>query len=126
MKHSFIGKIIASLLCLISVQACTSTTPSTDSVEASLEWLEKTDATIEAQKALQRKDFRLLGLTMRKTVIPGIPPEKQSSYELHCGVRYLDGISDAVRSETHLKLMQKAYNFAAEYNQQIQQYCLPE
>lgn len=88
-----------------------------------LQWLDAADPQTDAQQALKRGDYRLLGLAMRSVNIPGVEKEETLKYEMKCGVQLIDGISDVVRSNEHLRLMQKARSYALQYNATIKTRC---
>lgn len=72
--------------------------------------------------SLARQDYRLIARAGRGEVAPGIPAEAQADAKARCGVRYLDGLGDVIKSgqkEEHAKL--SAY--AAEYNQRMLAHC---
>jgi hypothetical protein len=46
-------------------------------------------------------------------------------YEEQCGVQLIEGVSDVVRSDEHLRLMQKARSYALQYNAIIKVHCQP-
>ena len=80
---------------------------------------------MDAQQALKKGDFRLLGLATRSVNIPGVTKQDSLKYELKCGVQLIDGISDVIRSDEHLRLMQKARSYALKYNAIIKTRCQP-
>ena len=41
-----------------------------------------------------------------------------------CGIRYLEGSTDTVYGETHLKLIQRAAEYAAAYNKIVIEQCM--
>ncbi len=93
--------------------------------ERKLLWVEDANPQQDAEDALQRNDFRLLGLPQRSVSIPGVPLEKMQQYEIKCGVRLVDGFSDVVRSNEHLRLMKAVHQYALQYNAIIKQRCIP-
>lgn len=92
----------------------------------SLLWLQKADAAKDAQQGLARGDKRLLAMATRGSRIPGIAPELVSKAKSVCGVRYLPGSTDTVMGKTHLKLLQAAEGYAADYNRIMVEQCLQE
>lgn len=83
------------------------------------------DPEADALAALEKRDFRFMALSLRGTVIPGIDPAKTRRYELRCGVIFMQGISDAVRSQEQLEMMKKAHTYATKYNAVIKERCIP-
>jgi len=101
-------------------------TPQEKSAVESLLWLQQANAAKDAQAGLARGDKRLLAMAMRGSQIPGIAPELVSKAKSVCGVRYLPGSTDTVMGETHLKLLQAAEGYAADYNRIMVEHCLAE
>ena len=81
-----------------------------------LQWLDAADPQTDAKQALKKGDLRLLGLATRSVEIPGVVKEESLKYEQKCGVQLIEGISNVVRSNEHLRLMQKARSYALKYN----------
>lgn len=86
---------------------------------SALIWVEKADATRDAEAAIARGDKALLGLATRGTRIPGIEPEDQDAAIKQCGIRLLDGTGDAIFGDRQLKLLQKVQQYAETYNRII-------
>ena len=99
--------------------------PPIDPYVQKLQWLDAADPQADANHAVKQKDFRLLGMAMRNVSIPGIDQDEQLKYEEACGVQLIEGISDVVRSDEHLRLMQKARSYALHYNAIIKTHCQP-
>jgi hypothetical protein len=112
--------VLAGFL-LVTITACASTPK--DPYVQKLQWLDAADPQTDAQQALKKGDFRLLGLAARSVNIPGVSQEETLAYEEKCGVQLIDGISDVVRSDEHLRLMQKARSYALSYNAIIKTQC---
>jgi len=93
--------------------------------ENKLQWVKDADAELDAKQALQKGDFRLMAMAQRGIVIPGVDQALSEQYELKCGIRLIDGVTDTVRGEEHLKLMQKAHSYAKQYNEIIKSRCIP-
>jgi hypothetical protein len=92
-------------------------------VEA-LSWLQDADAARDAAEARQQGDLRLLALAVRAPNLPGVPAEATARVERDCGIRYLEGTTDMVRGDNHLKLLQQARDYAAAYNRLMLEACL--
>jgi hypothetical protein len=129
-----VKKLLLSLLSLVFFSACqeinsidmSKVTPKEQSAVDSLLWLKQADAQTDAQQGLSRGDKRLLAMATRGTQLPGIKPELVSKAKSVCGVRYLPGSTDTVMGETHLKLLQIAEDYAADYNRIMITHCLGE
>ena len=120
MKHL----ALISFFALI-ITACAGQSGHIDPYVQKLQWLEAADPQTDAQQALKKGDFRLLGLATRNVHIPGVEQGETLKYELKCGVQLIEGISDVVRSDEHLRLMQKARSYALQYNAIIKIRCQP-
>ncbi len=126
-------KLLPSLLCLLLLTACqegttvdmSQVTPEEQSAVESLLWLQKADAAKDARLGLERGDKRLLAMATRGSHLPGVAPELASKAKSVCGVRYLPGSTDTVMGQTHLKLLQAAEGYAADYNRIMIEHCLP-
>ncbi len=115
-------KILTALLIAASVNGCAT---AMNEQEQALKWVETADGRSDAQAALQKNDFRLMAIAQRSTVIPGVKASLARQYELHCGVKFLPGAGDAINSKEQLRLMEKAYEYAGQYNEIIKQRCIP-
>jgi ABC-type uncharacterized transport system auxiliary subunit len=115
--------ITASLIVLLA--GCASTAEPLDPYVQQLQWLDAADPQADANQAVKQNDLRLLGLATRSVNIPGIKKENILKYEERCGVQLIEGISDVVRSDEHLRLMQKARSYALKYNAIIKVHCQP-
>jgi len=119
-------KTILFTLSLIAFLTGCSTTGSTlDPYVQKLQWLDAADPQNDAKQAIKVGDLRLLGLATRDINIPGVSKEESYKYEQACGVQLIDGVSDVVRSDEHLRLMQKARSYALKYNAMIKTVCNP-
>jgi hypothetical protein len=105
--------------------ACATSSNTIDPYVQKLQWLDAADPQADANQAVKQNDLRLLGLATRSVNIPGIKPEDILKYEEQCGVQLIEGISDVVRSDEHLRLMQKARSYALQYNAIIKIHCQP-
>ncbi len=127
-------KFLPPLLSLLLLTACqegsnvdmSQVTPKEKSAVESLLWLQKADAAKDARQGVERGDKRLLAMATRGGHIPGIAPELVSKAKSVCGVRYLSGSTDTVMGQTHMKLIQAATGYAADYNRIMIEHCLQE
>jgi hypothetical protein len=113
--------LAASLIALMP--GCASTAEPLDPYVQQLQWLDAADPQADANQAVKQNDLRLLGLATRSVNIPGIKKDNMLKYEEVCGVQLIEGISDVVRSDEHLRLMQKARSYALRYNAIIKLHC---
>ena len=113
-----------SLLLIVITSGCAS-----DSLlnkhEQKLQWVQTADAQKDAEAALKKNDFRLMALAQRSTVIPGVDVKQGMKYELRCGVKFVEGVTDIVTSDEHLRLMKLAHSYALQYNAMIKTRCHP-
>ena len=116
--------LLATSLFLV-LNACSTSSKALDPYVQKLQWLDAADPQTDAQQAIKMGDLRLLGLAMRSLTIPGVEVDQIYVYEQKCGVQLIDGISDVVRSDEHLRLMQKARSYALKYNDIIKKACKP-
>ncbi len=113
------------MIALCGLLVACATTSNIDPYVQKLQWLDAADPQADANQAVKQNDLRLLGLATRSVVIPGLVEENILKYEEHCGVQLIEGISDVVRSDEHLRLMQKARSYALQYNAIIKIHCQP-
>ncbi|MBA1444677.1 MAG: hypothetical protein M3H12_04045 [Chromatiales bacterium] len=90
----------------------------------SLTWLKNADAATDADTAIKRGDHRLIAMATRNPTLPGVPVESSSKAKSVCGIRYLEGSTDAVVSDLHLQLLQAAQEYAEQYNHIMLKRCL--
>lgn len=124
MPFSSVYRIPVILLCML-LGACASASNQIDPYEQKLQWLDSADPQADANQAIKQNDLRLLGLAIRSVNIPGVKKEDMLKYEEACGVQLIEGVSDVVRSDEHLRLMQKARSYALQYNAIIKTRCHP-
>jgi hypothetical protein len=116
--------VIIVVSCFL-LPGCATSSGQIDPYVQKLQWLDAADPQADAEQAVKQSDFRLLGLATRSVNIPGITREQSLKYEERCGVQLIEGISDVVRSDEHLRLMQKARSYALKYNAIIKTHCQP-
>ena len=116
--------VVIAVSCLLLASCATSSSEIEPYVQK-LQWLDAADPQADANQAIKKNDFRLLGLATRSVNIPGISKELSLKYEESCGVQLIEGVSDVVRSDEHLRLMQKARSYALKYNAIVKTHCQP-
>jgi len=116
--------VVIAVSCLLLASCATSSSEIEPYVQK-LQWLDAADPQADANQAVKKNDFRLLGLATRTVNIPGISKEDSLKYEESCGVQLIEGVSDVVRSDEHLRLMQKARSYALKYNAIVKTHCQP-
>ena len=122
MKKIIPTPVLLALLGLL-LTACASAQNPIDPYVQKLQWLDSADPQADANQAIKQNDLRLLGLATRSVVIPGVEEDDDIQYEEACGLQLIEGISDVVRSDEHLRLMQKARSYALQYNEIIMPHC---
>ena len=93
--------------------------------EKKLQWVQTANAQDDAQSALAKNDFRLMAMAQRSTVIPGVDVTQSMKYELRCGIKFMDGVTDVITTDEHLRLMKLAHSYALQYNAIIKTRCNP-
>ena len=125
LKRTFkLFPVLVLAFCGLTTACATSSQP-IDPYVQKLQWLDAADPQADANQAIKKNDLRLLGLATRSVNIPGISKADTLKYEEQCGVQLIEGISDVVRSDEHLRLMQKARSYALKYNAVIKTHCKP-
>ena len=81
-----------------------------------LRWVEKADAVADANTAIEKKDFRFLGIAGYTITFPGIPQEKQQELTNKYGSIIIEGTGDVVEGEEHIRLISLAKAYAETYN----------
>ncbi len=121
----FLANFPVLIIAIIGLLGACAASPPIDPYVQKLQWLNAADPQADAQEAIRQNDLRLLGLATRSVNIPGVDKAQTLAYEQACGVHLIEGISDVVRSDEHLRLMQKARSYALQYNAIIKLHCQP-
>ncbi len=116
------NRIFGTLLLAVTLNGCAS---AMNDPASGLQWVETANPVADAQAALAKGDFRFMGIARRSTVIPGVDTDKMRQYELHCGVKFIEGAGDTIRDQEQLRLMKRAFEYAGRYNQIIAGRCQP-
>jgi hypothetical protein len=109
---------------------CSSTTPKGQQTSAMTEsypqfnWLQHADSEKDALAAIARKDYRLLAISGRGNMLPGVKPELAEQAKKQCKERFMDGMGDTLRDKEHRKLWKKGRDYAVAYNTIILKSCL--
>lgn len=81
-------------------------------------WIEKANAQVDALKAFNEGNYKYMAITGYAYVVPGLEGTDQLR-ALREGFTYIEGTSDAICTERHMRLNQIALEYAAEYNKLI-------
>ncbi len=79
---------------------------------------------LDAQKSIEERDFRLYQLPVRGNVLPGININEREKAAALCGVKIIEGGSDFIRNDTEKEKQQQLYIYASEYNKKMYIECL--
>lgn len=83
------------------------------------------DVTKEVQKDINEDRLQLYVMHNRGgTIIPGISEDTKSRLSSVCEQVVLQDAGDVVYSQTHLKYMTLAFDYATEYNKQMESLCI--
>jgi hypothetical protein len=74
--------------------------------------------------AISNQDYRLYGLTGRRTVIPGFESENFSQIKERCGVKLLSGTGDVLKTNKDRVERRENYQFALKINKRLYALCL--
>jgi len=81
-----------------------------------LQWVEKADPLADAKKAVDRREFTLLGVDGYTWTIPGIEDSKKFELRKKYGLKIIEGTSDVVQGEEQKRLQGLATEYAKKYN----------
>ncbi len=117
-------KNLITLIAMVAVMTgCVFDTSTLSKSEQKLQWVKDANPQQDAQKAIAAGDLRMMGLVQRSILIPGVALDKINHYQQKCGVKLIDGVSDTVLNNNHLKLMKMAHQYALQYNAIIKLHC---
>jgi len=84
---------------------------------------EESEPVKDAHTAIEMGDYRLLMLSGRLPLMPGVNTGNIKDWQEECGIRYLGGTGDVVKSDDESKQRRRKVSYATEYNQIILEYC---
>ena len=87
-----------------------------------LVWVEIAEVNKDIQRAAAKSDYRLLAFSGRRVTIPGVESTEKDSAQRLCGVDYLRG-GGAVDTDADRILLNKAFDYAFEYNREMLKHC---
>ncbi|MEW8508166.1 MAG: glutamyl-tRNA amidotransferase [Candidatus Thiodiazotropha sp.] len=120
----FVGALLFSACQELEKIDMSQLSPEEKKAVESLLWVEDANPDKQAAEALEKGDKRLMAMASRATMLPGIEPELHSKAKSICGIRYLEGSTDTVFGEIHLRYIQRASEFAAIYNRIVVDRCM--
>jgi len=74
--------------------------------------------------AISNQDYRLYGLTGRRTVLPGFESEDFSQIKKRCGVKLMSGTGDVLKTNKDRAERRENYQFALKVNKKLYALCL--
>ncbi|NQZ07902.1 MAG: hypothetical protein HRT35_12135 [Algicola sp.] len=129
MKRLFGTKAIKSgywLWLMPLLSCCASTKPTSDQLPKELKllsWVMYADSDKDAAEAIKIDDHRLLALSVRGAILPGISVEESDKVKQQCRFRYLTGMGDTIVNSEHRRWWRTGYNYAERYNKIMVKYC---
>jgi hypothetical protein len=121
---SFFLKFLAASTMLITVGCATTenqaASGSNQTNALNLIEVKNADPAADLNSAIQRKDFRFVGVMGYVLEVPGL--RQDNSFVKFYGIKIVKGTSDAIRSDRDAKLQSRAQNYAAKYNTLLKQY----
>ncbi len=105
---------------------CTSTKPTSDQLPKELKllsWVMYADSDKDTAQAIKNEDHRLLALSVRGAILPGVSTEETDKVKQQCRFRYLTGMEDKIVDSEHRRWWRTGYNYAERYNKIMLQYC---
>lgn len=88
-------------------------------------WLQGADSKVDAEAAVAKKDFRLLAVSGRGLMIPGIAVEDREAAKNKCGIRYMEGMGDVIQPDPEFrKWRKKGSEYAKAYNAIVHKHCM--
>jgi hypothetical protein len=112
---------IALGFCILSLVACSGTTKQSAAEIPHYEELRRLKvekAANEARKSLESGDSRLLAVEGYAIDVPGVE-EDWTKTQATCGIKVIEGTSDAINSPQQKQLIDNARAYAERYNQSI-------
>jgi len=125
----FIGAMIVSCVRPIRVEPLTWTPPVAPSdttayarfLRAQLDSVRAANPTADAEAALARGDYRLVGIQGYSLQVPGLNPRDWERYGSTYGFRVVAGTDEITRSNDQWALQGAAYRYAQAYNRLVLQ-----
>ena len=90
---------------------------------AQLSWVENWNMEQALEHARAEGDHRLMAFTQRSRAVPGVAAQEIAHLEKRCGLKYMPGTGDVIRSPQQLEKLNKAREIAMAYNQAVLKLC---
>ena len=89
-----------------------------------LKWLADANPDKDAKSAIAAKDFRLLAISGRGLMLPGITESDKEKAKQQCGIRYMEGMGDVIKDKQYKQWWDKGKQYAQSYNTLVSAYCV--
>ena len=110
-----VGLAVALLFTLDSPSADRSPRRSEDPYDRQARKLESADVEAEVSTAIAMGDCRFVGVYGLGLSVPGVP-DYHERYKATHGLRIIENTSDAIESDSHMRLQRAARAYAKRYN----------
>lgn len=90
---------------------------------AQFNWLLTADAAKDAKQAIANQDYRLLAISGRGSVLPGIAASQAKQVKQQCRYKFMSGMGDVIKGDVQRKWWKKGYQYAKDYNALVLGYC---
>jgi hypothetical protein len=126
-KTTVVASVIslAAVLIVVALTYWPKSLPPTNqgNISEDLRRIASSDLARDFQKAVSRKDFRLIGLKTVGLEIPGVASfADHLKYKDLLGVRIIEATGDVLLSKEHAELQEKVRRYATVYNTMLLQY----
>ena len=108
---------------LLALLGCSAAMTAQNDSAQPLAWVTTAKVEDDIARAIARGDLRLLTFPGRGVDIPGIAAAEQEKAERLCGLRYLEGTGDVIRSEAEIELRRLVRIYTEKYNPAIYAAC---
>ena len=119
-------RAFAVVVLFAAFAASAQTTPSPDLIAQQirhLRWLDTADVRADFQRHVVREhDIRFIAVYGFTTMLPGTDDRRDAPLIRQHGYRYIEGTSDAILSPEHHRLIDRAKEYARQYNSMLLSY----
>ena len=118
-------KIILSLVISLFIGVVHAEKKPDEAYQKELDRITALDVTEQVQKDVEEKRFQLYVYSNRGgTQMPGIDLEVRRRFTSLCEKVVMQDYGDVVYSQVHLKYMAAYFDYAYEYNKQMERFCI--